>query len=113
MAERVYLADKATLDSIYNVIGEGVSCIKSIQRGAITLKASTGTVTINAVDINKSVVLGSSYGIDDSTYGNDEGYLHSPIAIELTNSNTVTVHRYLSSSEQVHHVIYYQVIEFN
>jgi hypothetical protein len=61
--------------------------VKSVQRGVITLTPAgvgTGTATITAVDINKSVVfwLGSRHAT------NDFGNINS--RVELTNSTTVT-----------------------
>ena len=67
------------------------SVIKSIQRGVIESNATGDiNITINAVDINKAVVItsgdGAAFGFNDSTSGNGQSRY-----IVLTNSTTLTI----------------------
>ena len=78
------------------------SIVKSVQRGVINMASnvSSGTATITAVNISKTVVLLDG-GIDSS---------NSQVSIELTNNVTVTAFRNPSvlNTSQVR----YQVIEY-
>lgn len=81
--------------------------VKSVQRGVITLTPSgvgTGTATITAVNLSKSMVfwLGARHS------GNDFGNINS--RVELTNATTVTAA--VSGPGSVTEVGW-QVVEFN
>ena len=97
-----YVADKETQAAIYNALGNGSGIIKSIQRGTLNLTQGTsGSATINAVDVNKSIVLygGSTY--KDCDY---DGYIY------LKNSTTIEAIRTTGGS--ITSKFPYQVVEF-
>lgn len=103
MADRIYLADKATVDSIksdtQNIWSRDIiknsSVVKSVQRG---VTSSDGEVTISSVVVNKSVVIVTNVGSDpaQATIG----------SVELLSSTKlkIVVPRYST--------IHWQVLEF-
>lgn len=47
----------AKLEALEAAVAAGGSAVKSVQRGTISHSEKTGTATINAVDVTKSVVI--------------------------------------------------------
>ena len=85
----------------------GVSVVKSVQRGVIQITgdSKTNTATINAVNLNKSVVISAGFNIPGTT----TGYGKTPM-VTLTNSTTVTATR--DDAANTDSSIPYQVLEF-
>ena len=83
--------------------------IKSVQRGFITVNASTVTATINAVNLNKSTLvhLGQSGYYTTSSF---EGV--SDVRIALTSSTQITAST-AATPNAVTYVVSYEVIEYN
>ena len=90
------------------IISGGISMVKSIQRGtiAITKDNTTGTATINAVNMNKAFVnfCGQS---GSAQYGGNK----MQHRLELTNSTTVTAHKGGSDASYSSYVNF-EVIEY-
>ena len=84
----------------------GVSMVKSIQRGVISILGgqSENTATISAVNTNKSVVLFGGY----KTTGNSGIFCTQ---LTLTNSTTVTAARNAVAKDYIN-IVPYQVIEY-
>ena len=85
--------------------------VKSIQRGTITIPASTAskTATITAVNPDKALVVFSGFVFGDHQYDSFSG--NATASLTLTNATTVTASRYNTSSDDTL-TIPYQVIEF-
>lgn len=69
------------------------STVKSVQRGTLTFSGETATATINAVDVNKSIVIhgGSSWLGTGGTSGDYATYSGLwDVRLMLTDSTTVT-----------------------
>ena len=86
--------------------------IKSVQRGVISLDATTQNSTIAAVNVNKAVIIPLGVYTD---YSGNYGYYYTGAAYHsakliLTNSTTVTAQR--NKSNQGTLVVGYEVIEF-
>ena len=83
--------------------------IKSVQRGFITISATTVTATINAVNLNKSTLvhLGQSGYYSASTL---DGV--SDVRIALTSSTQITAST-IATPNAVPYVVSYEVIEYN
>lgn len=84
-----YLINK--VEALESSSSSSSSVVKSVQRGVISFSRATATATINAVNVNKAIVVfgGSSYR---GNYGGsdpyDSGYWDARLT--LTNSTTVT-----------------------
>lgn len=91
----------------------GISAVKRVQRGTITIGAEStyGTATIDEVNIEKSVVLFSG-----DTFGSTGGSAHYPpyshVMLRLTDSTTVIASRASSYGSTDDVTVPYQVIEF-
>lgn len=85
----------------------GVSVVKSVQRGTITIPRSSGsaTATISSVQTNKSIVVYGGMTVDVNGDPSEEPYL------TLTNSTTVTATRKYANTN-VATTVSYQVIEY-
>lgn len=96
------------------VLGQGFG-VKSRQSGVTTTTASSGSVSINAVDTSKSIIIqqsvNGSFFLDLSGTGG-----HSRQAVEgrfeLSSSTQITYYR-ASWGISNEPIIYWQVIEFN
>ena len=112
--EQLQTATGEARDAILAQLGSGgSSVIKSIQRGVITVTAGssnrTGTATINAVNVNKAMLLFLGCTNDGEAEQNDDfKYAH----VKLTNSTTVTAER-ISGHSRITVYVSYEVIEFN
>ena len=98
-------SDKNIVDMINTALQSGgVSVVKSVQRGVITLSSAlSSSATINSVNTSKAIVIYGGNNVDASTNNKYFEYL------TLTNSTTVTVTR--TSGSGVTNVPY-QVIEY-
>ena len=95
------------LNALKTSMSGGSSPIKSIQRGTASIgyqKQST-TVTINAVDLNKAVLITTGGFIDANTESNNPQTYRA----EITNSTTLTFY----CAYYANGTISWQVIEFN
>lgn len=81
-----YLINK--VEALESSSSSSRSVVKSVQRGVISFSDEITTATINAVNVNKAIVVfgGSSWG--GSGNGNYSGYWDARLM--LTNSTTVT-----------------------
>lgn len=82
-----YLINK--VEALESSSSSSSSVVKSVQRGVISFSSTTATATINAVNVNKAIVVfgGSSWYAYGGTAGNS-GYWDARLT--LTNSTTVT-----------------------
>lgn len=85
----------------------GAAGINSVQYGSISTSFSgtTASATINAVDVNKSLLFYLGF------WGNPDAPSNGYFRLELTNSTTVTMTRYGSSSYIGE--LYFTVVEWN
>lgn len=86
-----YLINK--VEALESSSSSSSSVVKSVQRGVISFSRATATATINAVDVNKAIVVcgGSSYGVTNGSNYYDAGYSgYWDARLTLTNSTTVT-----------------------
>lgn len=89
----------------------GVSVVKSIQRGVITISdTNTKTAaTISAVNTSKTFVIYTGFNTRD---GISETIQDKPY-LELTNSTTVTaIRRFVNTDQRCSTIVPYQVIEY-
>lgn len=93
--------------SIHGLIGGGGKNIKSLQRGSHTMTATSNNITINSVDISKSIVKISIKS--NSATGNERV---SFVLARLANSTTLTLEIDLFSAG-IMPVVEWEVIEFN
>ena len=113
MAEKtIQIADKPTLDEVKNLLSQGISVIKSIQSGIITIGKglSSGTATITSVNLNKSILLYLGHSTTNSDSTVRPCYLG--IKIVLTNATTVTATREGTPPDYPVNVSF-MVVEFN
>ena len=86
---------------------------KSIQHGHVKNGFSTGTATINSVDVNKSVLIVTGYYNTYATFGSS-GSTFPTYYAQLTNSTTVTGYSSVTNgNSNKYWYIYFTVIEFN
>ena len=89
------------------------SAIKSIQHGHVKNGFSTGTATINAVNVNKSVLIINGYYNTYARFGSSGDEFPTYYAT-LTNSTTVTGYSSITNgNSNKYWYIYFTVIEFN
>lgn len=108
MAERIFIADKPTLDSvkmdtqyIKDYLAEN-SVVKSIQSGIRDLARNhTVTVDINPVDRTKSLVFINSRTSSAGSFGGVEAELESESTVRLFSSNSSSSSDKISCSWQV------------
>lgn len=86
---------------------DAIKIVKSVQRGVVSLgtSASNITITIDNVDLNKSIILLQGAGYYNSYYSAPSIYVSS-----ATNTSFI-ISQHKSSSESVS--VSWQVIEFN
>ena len=87
------IAKETTSQEILNVVGSGIG-VKSIQRGSVTISTNGGTVktetvTIEAVNPNKSLLL-VQHGYHTSGYSSEFGSAIGEIVDETTLKFTAT-----------------------
>lgn len=102
----------ATKQYVDSKLSGGVSVIKNIQRGIITIPKNEheGTATISSVNTGKSIVVYGGAVYTDGDY--DGGYSGRWDArLVLTNATTVTAHRAWNSNVAAY--VPYQVVQFN
>lgn len=93
-----------------NMLGNA-GAVKSVQRGdaAVTTKNQLINVTINSVDIDKTIIIVAPYTIFDSdTLGMYDQYRWTAATGKLLNSNTIRL--YMRSDTYT--TIFWQVVEF-
>lgn len=105
---------KTLIESLQTALGNGLSAVKSVQRGVIAIQHKTGevvtkTATISAVNVNKAVLV---YGGHSKSV--EAGAAMQGEHIELTNSTTITakVSCPYWGGDAYNHYLPYQVIEF-
>lgn len=91
---------------------DAIQCVKSIQRGTCTLGTSNDdiTVTINAINIDKSMILLQGSCLQEAYISSKNVYSSTSIYVSRVTETSFVISKQISSS--ISKSISWQVIEF-
>lgn len=99
---------KTLVSSLQTKLNATVTCVKSVQRGIITIESnsSSGYASISSVNLSKAIVIygGSTVGNSSNNYS-----VYWDVRLVLTSTNVMA---YRASNYSVSVTVPFQVIEF-